>query len=210
MTLSRKSLGAQIASDLAKAILSGEISQGQVLVQEKLCERYETSRIPVRDALLSLQQRGFLVSNGSNQLQVATFDRDDLSDLFDLSADIMAKLARRSAERAKESDFGLLAKLHDQMLAASAEANASHMSRLNFMFHGAISRSAQSSRLRSAMELFAYYDAEFYIDQPELMDKGNREHAGILAALMNRDAERSGALMRAHIRDAEASKYLDR
>ena len=47
----RAFLGRQIAQSLRRDILLGVLSSGTKLSQQQLCERFGTSRMPVRDGL---------------------------------------------------------------------------------------------------------------------------------------------------------------
>lgn len=57
--------GARIATELRDAILSGELSPGERILQEELATRHGASRVPVREALRILEAEGLvnLVAN---------------------------------------------------------------------------------------------------------------------------------------------------
>jgi DNA-binding GntR family transcriptional regulator len=50
--------GARVADQLRDAILNGEVAPGERIRQEEVAERFGTSRIPVREALLILEAEG--------------------------------------------------------------------------------------------------------------------------------------------------------
>ena len=94
--LNRKSLGDQIAQRLRDDILLGRIPPGTAINQQQLSEAYETSRIPVRDALRQLVHEGFLVSTPGGQPIVTKLTPDDIFDTFSVLALIHGRLARRA------------------------------------------------------------------------------------------------------------------
>lgn len=56
----RKRLAEEVYDQILGAVMSGEIGETDRLVQERLAERLEISRTPVREALLRLEQEGIL------------------------------------------------------------------------------------------------------------------------------------------------------
>ena len=73
VSLSRRTLADQIAEQLRRDILFGVIGPEDRLTQESVCQRFDTSRIPVRDALQRLMHEG---------LVEATHDLDPAETLF--------------------------------------------------------------------------------------------------------------------------------
>ncbi len=55
-----KTLAQEIADNIRIAILSGELTGGTKLIEQKLAEQYGVSRIPVREAIYQLEMEGHL------------------------------------------------------------------------------------------------------------------------------------------------------
>ena len=58
--LARRSSGELIADHLRRQIIHGELGPGQRLAQEDIAARLGTSRVPVREALVILEQEGWI------------------------------------------------------------------------------------------------------------------------------------------------------
>jgi DNA-binding GntR family transcriptional regulator len=78
----REDLRDQTYVQLRKAILSGPIRPGTVLVQEQLAEQLGISRTPVRDALDRLANEGLVVRSPGGRIQVAPFSLDELHEKY--------------------------------------------------------------------------------------------------------------------------------
>ena len=59
----RKRLADDVYDQLVGAIMAGDITSDDVLVQEKLAAEMQISRTPVREALMRLEQEGVLVAS---------------------------------------------------------------------------------------------------------------------------------------------------
>ena len=76
----------QIANAIRNEILSGNMLPGEELVQEKVAEMLGVSRMPVREALQSLEQEGFLERLPNRHMKVVTLDDALIHDTFHLIA----------------------------------------------------------------------------------------------------------------------------
>ena len=76
--------GPAILAALRDAIASGQLAPGAVLRQAELAEQFGTSRIPVREALNSLQAEGLVQIEPNRGAFVTTLSAQELHELFDL------------------------------------------------------------------------------------------------------------------------------
>ena len=186
-SLQREPLGRQIATALARQILSGRLAAGTVLTQEELSTWFSCSRMPVRDALKELIWAGYVVES-SNQFSVAHFEREDVEDTLALQASTSGLLARRATERATDEELDELFALHERMLAAASRRNGELMAQLNRSFHQTTYRLARSQRLVAFHRAATLHIAwRFYQDHPEMADTCNEQHAAILDAMRARN-----------------------
>jgi DNA-binding GntR family transcriptional regulator len=78
------SLSAMIYAWLHKAILNGTLAPGQVLRQEELAAQFKTSRVPLREALQSLQAEGLVVLRPRRGYAVSLLDAQQLAGLMQM------------------------------------------------------------------------------------------------------------------------------
>ncbi|PAT72351.1 GntR family transcriptional regulator [Klebsiella pneumoniae] len=89
--IERKQTRDQIAQMIRYQILSGAMKAGDELTQESIAEQLGLSRMPVREALQSLEQEGFLVRLPTH-MQVSTLAVEDVSHIFRVIAVMAAEL----------------------------------------------------------------------------------------------------------------------
>lgn len=73
-----------IARSLAAAINTGELAPGTLVTVPTLAIRFEVSATPVREAMLDLEQRGFVTAVRNKGFRVTTMSEKDLRDVIEL------------------------------------------------------------------------------------------------------------------------------
>lgn len=90
------SLRERIRETLASAIISGELAPGAMVTVPLLAAEFEVSATPVREAMLDLEQRGFVRSVANKGFRVTEVSLKDLQEIIEirtlLEAPIMAAL----------------------------------------------------------------------------------------------------------------------
>lgn len=87
----------RIAQSLAAAINTGELAPGTLVTVPTLAIRFEVSATPVREAMLDLEQRGFVTAVRNKGFRVTKMSDNDLREVIELrqllEAPIMGALA---------------------------------------------------------------------------------------------------------------------
>ncbi|MBX3093737.1 MAG: GntR family transcriptional regulator [Cryobacterium sp.] len=194
--LDRTPLGSQIASSLRRDILFGRIRPGTRLSQQELCDRFGTSRMPVRDALRELVYSGLLEQDGGRHAIVASLNRADLMDSFTIEGMLGGFAARKAVENATAEDITILEDLHTRMQQSPPEVVAG----LNWQFHRHINRMAKSRKLLAALRQVSLDVPRDYLTEfPEWAQRSHTEHEDLLTALRNGDGERAERIMIDHL-----------
>lgn len=211
MIVRRETVGAQIASQLRRDILFGRIPAGEAVSQESMCQRFATSRMPVRDAFQQLVHEGFLERHSGNRLRVTRLDRSDLLDMFWVEATVHALATKRATERHHDVEGALdhLFELQTQMLRSAERGDLGAASTINRSFHKAINVLAQSPKLMSTLRNVSMgIHGEFLERVPQWLSRSITEHDAILKAMRSGDAERARELMFLHAQGS-ALKIVD-
>lgn len=114
-------------------VLSGDLLPGQKVHQGELAEQLNISRIPVREALATLQAEGVLVHKPNTGFTVARFNSEDLAEIY-----LMRRLLETALIRSIDLstvDVEQMARLNDRMRSTSPTRARDTYQRLNRDFH---------------------------------------------------------------------------
>ena len=187
-----------IRDTLRTRIFEGYYAPGTRLIERDLATEFKVSRLPVREALRMLGQEGLLAERATRGSVVAGLSEKEVEDLFDVRASLEVLACRLASQRATPEDLSRL----DGLLAGAADAlargsiNEAH--RFNNDFHDEVTRIADNTFLRTALEPLQgrmHWLFRHVTDLPELIE----EHRDLLAAIASGDPERAAAQSAQHI-----------
>lgn len=193
----RTNLADEVATHIRSAILSGRLRSGERIDQDAIAEELGVSRLPVREALISLDREGLVHTIPRKGSYVARIDRDDIADHYQIFGQVAGLAAARAVARLDEEGLAQLVSLHDRM---SEVENLDEQQALNHEFHRMINMAADSPRMTSVLALLSRSLPMPYADFPaEWLDEANRQHRDILDAFSRRDTLAAQRAMEQHI-----------
>jgi DNA-binding GntR family transcriptional regulator len=191
--LIRRNLSQQIADQLRDEIVHGDIPPGTHLVQTSLCDRFGTSRMPVRDALRQLAHEGLLVERGG-QLEVKPLREEDILDALTIMSVLSGWAVRRVTETATLEQLQELDALYRE---AAEDPDPLEFSKIVLNWHKRINYMAGSSHLiEMLVTLERTVPRVFPISVREDVDRYRQQYGFIQSAMINRDAATSEILAR--------------
>jgi len=181
--------------------LTGVFPFGARLKIGELATRYETSHMPIREALRLLNGEGLVHIEPNKGVRVRSIDRDLIENMFDVRIVIEEMQARRAALRRNPAQ---LKKLQDARIDLENNANLKQRNSLlkdNHRFHSTISEAAGNLEaakiehhhyqlLRTLWGQFGYPDSRI----PIVID----DHRRIVSAIEAQDADGAAILAKAH------------
>lgn len=93
-----QSLVDQIAARLANDIVTGVYAPGERLKEQEIAMRFGTSRAPLREAFRALEREGLIEIFPWRGVCVVQYSVDEIRDLFDIRAELLALCVRRITE----------------------------------------------------------------------------------------------------------------
>ena len=197
------SLSERVYQSLKRDIITCVYPQGEPLSEKELAERYNSSRTPVREAAVRLQQDHLLKVVPNRGYFITKISVQDLTDLYDYRAAVECASAELAATKGMHEDLRERMEIlaHTEYKIADRESYVRFIS-ADTAFHVAIARLARNHLLLQAVEsvrcqmeriMYAAIDIGYYGEVP------GREHRGILEAIIKRDSPRARQLMYEHI-----------
>jgi DNA-binding GntR family transcriptional regulator len=205
----------EIALEVEREIVTGELAPGTVLRQEHLSDRFSVSRTPVREALRQLAARGLVSFEPNRGVRVRTLSRSELYEAFLVRAELESLATALAAPKLTPEDLDELdaaerrfAELTTQLLRPGEGDRGTFTRRwvqANHGFHDVIYRVAEVPMVeriaKSARRTFSGHavwgTGGSGID--ELYEDNVRQHQAIIEALRARSADAARLLAREHV-----------
>jgi len=185
----------QIATEIKRAIISGQLKPGTELVQMKIAEMLGVSRMPIREAFHILEKDGYIILENSRKAIVSDLTIDNIIEHYELRALLEGNVAFRAAQtRPDVSQLQVYVDLIDENL---GKPDFVHY---NEMFHKEIWRLSQSPKHTEIItHLWNRIPHQLVVVTEQGQRASNMEHKKILQALKDADAPAADHTMRQHI-----------
>jgi DNA-binding GntR family transcriptional regulator len=191
-----------IAASLREAIRSGLFKDGQRLRQDELAAELGVSKIPVREALRSLEAEGLVRLPPNRGAVVVSLSDAEAQEIVDLRV-VLETLALQRAIR--NADSRVVHHAADVLDNLDAESDVARWSGLNWEFHATLYQPADRPRLLELIrQQHVQVDRYMRIILSTLghQDQSQREHRALLSAYEQRDTRRAVAILTKHIEAA--------
>jgi DNA-binding GntR family transcriptional regulator len=197
--LQRKTTTARVVDLLRDQILSGALTEGMQLRQEKLAAELGVSRVPIREALHQLEAEGLVTQESHKGAVVSGLSIDDLEEIYEIRARLETWLLELSMPLMTAQHYKRAEELLAQM---AVDQQDEHWSSLNWNFHAALYAPAnrpQTLELIRKLYLNAYRHFPLPIRLTGGRDRMHREHQLLLDLCRQGDIERAKDHLEQHI-----------
>lgn len=188
----------RVLATLRQDIIAGRLRPGDRLVERELAERFEVSRVPVREAIRALVAEGFVLFESARRTVVRRLTRTDVKELFELREALEVYAAGLAAERATPAALAELRALLDESARATEADDAEAITDINTRFHDRILALAGNTLLISVMEPVdgrLRWLTRQNTEWPLLLT----EHRDLYDSIASGDADRARAHALAHV-----------
>jgi DNA-binding GntR family transcriptional regulator len=190
------------------AIVAGELSPGERLIEEELAERLGESRGAVREAILRLGHEGLVIRERNRGARVRRFTVDEAVEILEARAALESLAAGYAALRRTGEEAQELVALVDEMERLQAAGELLAMSERNAVMHRRILEiSAHEvardicSRLHSQMVRFQFRT----VLAPGRSQRSLTEHRRIVTAIAAGDRPAAERAMHEHLTSVGAT-----
>lgn len=193
----REMLHNRVCSVLRQAILKGDFKPGERLVQMELAELIGVSRMPVREALRTLEIEGLVSMEPHKGAVVRSIQKEDIIEIYELRATLEPLALKKSMEHYTAEDINQLSNYHTLML--NADSDVEYVEH-NVQFHNLLLSRCNSPRLIGFIETISNGFAQ---DTPQIIpgqiEKSNKEHQAIIEAILDGNGEKAANALSFHI-----------
>lgn len=181
-----------VLEELRRAITSGELKPGGQIRQDALAARFEVSRVPLREALKSLEAEGLVVHHIHRGYFVAELSLDDLEEIYRIRELLETEAVRMAVARMPDGTVATLERIQREVERAADEGDVPGMAAANRLFHLTLIEASGMPRLvRLIGTLWDSTDAYrslYYTEDPH-RKQAVREHRAVISALRHGDEE---------------------
>jgi DNA-binding GntR family transcriptional regulator len=205
----RVTLADQISNGLMDAIMDGSLGMGEKLKTQELADKFGVSRMPVREALIALENTGLIETTPYSGYRVAYLDQNRIREVYMIRAALEPIVGEAACEKIQDAQIVELNVIFDELKKATlGEAAASKEVYLrNREFHFTLYKASGLdevvSAIRTAWNKIAVYKLLYskkYVTNPEAGQAMLNEHRKLLDAVEAHDCARISELLSSSIR----------
>jgi DNA-binding GntR family transcriptional regulator len=188
---------------LRQAILAGDLSHGQRLIEAELAELFGVTRASLRAALFDLTADGLVERIPNRGARVRTVTLDEAVAITECRMVLEGLCAAKAAERVTGSQAARLGQLGEQMQRSVADGEPLKYSALNHELHRLVREISGQS---AAAGLIERLNGQLVRHQFQLALRPGRpraslgEHMAIIVAITGRRPDEAEQAMRRHLR----------
>lgn len=193
-------LGQQVSVALEQQIVSGVLAPGQRLNADELAQTFGVSRIPVREALRSLNAAGWVEIRPRHGAFVRQRSLRELDDLFHVRSMLEAEAARLAAKHRPASPLEEMQAAHDELVVSIREADPVGSAEANSRFHRAVADASGNLVLADITGQLAKRIRWYFATVAKFRASHSaEEHNEILTAISDGDGRIAAKLAREHV-----------
>jgi DNA-binding GntR family transcriptional regulator len=200
--IKRQSVPETLRESLQERILSGEIREGDWLIQDAIAEEYDVSRMPVREALRQLEACGLVLMRTHRGAIVTSIPTEQVEELFELRAALECEVLRRALASMTDRDIAEARTLLSQLDASYGQGDIGSWGRLNWAFHRRLYEPAgriQTLNILQGINLQIERYVRLHLLLTQGADEAVREHRELLRLCAARATDDAVAYLRQHI-----------
>ncbi|MDX2265694.1 MAG: GntR family transcriptional regulator [Hyphomicrobiales bacterium] len=198
----RNQLHDRLLDALRELIASGDLKAGQKIPEKALCERFQVSRTPLREALKVLASEGFVKLKPNRGAVIAELTLSELKEAFPIIAVVEELAGELAAKNMTDGEIREVRRLHDAMAEHFRNRELAPYFDLNQRIHKAIQLGARNETLYG---IYRTIDlrvrcARLFVNVSEnRWAEAMSEHDMIIAALEARNGAALGQILKMHV-----------
>jgi DNA-binding GntR family transcriptional regulator len=187
---------------LQRDILTGKLKNGQKLTEQVICEEYNVSRTPVREALRQLESEGLVENILNRGCFVVGLSLQDFEDMFELRKIYEIQAVKWAIERITDEEMDALDETFEFMEFYTLRNDIDKMLTINEGFHQIIYEASHNRMLQQFCSSYQTYMKYLRKDEEypdDYLATVLEEHRQIFQAFIEKDVEAGAEAMERHI-----------
>lgn len=199
MMLQRDTLPMQVLNKLMDWIMDGKLKMGEKLNTEELARQLGVSRMPIREALKSLEKMGLAESIPYVGVKLVSLEQEDVLQIYLMRQLLEPLAAGEACKKITEEQIHELEEIHKEYvpIVEADEIDAKKLYLQNRKFHFAIYSISEMDRvcamIESLWDTLSFFKLIYGRDVIKNTNGAKNmiaEHQGYIDAMKDRDAER--------------------
>jgi len=187
---------------LRNDILKQKIENGTKLTEAAVCEMYDVSRTPVREAFQKLELDGLIDIIPNKGAFVRGLSKQDIEDMYELRKAYEVICVKFAIDRISDEEMNKLKESYDLMEFFRIKEDPDKFLSMNTRFHQILYNATGNRMLQHVLTSYQVYTKNTKLSNEyirEYFDEVLAEHKAIYEAIVNRDkaaaAEAAGVHM---------------
>ena len=188
----------QVASWVGLGIIEGRLLPGEDLNSVELSHRFKSSRTPVREALMLLEQEGLVEMRARRRPRVAAFTPERVKEIYFVRQHLLSLVGRLVAERATDEERADLRERLTQMRADAASGDVDSYFWGHVALQERMTEIAGNETLKGILDSLALRTLilrHASLAQPGRLLASVKDQERILEAIEQRDGELAAILL---------------
>lgn len=201
--MSKEFVHLELLDRVRDVFVNGELPAGAKVPEAALCERFQVSRTPMREALKVLASEGHVELLPNRGARVRELSLEEVDGLFAVAGALEALAGEQAAQRITPQEMEGVVALHEGMRRAYEVRDMGAYYVANRAIHEAIVRATRNPVLVAQYATVNARIRRVRFTSPmteEIWDRAMAEHEGMLNALSRRDAPTLAGILKTHLK----------
>ena len=182
----------ELFNKLRDDILKNRLQDGEKLTEQIVCERYNVSRTPVREAFQKLELDGLIEIIPNRGAFVRSLSVQDIEDMYELRKAYEVIAVTWAIDRISDEELELLSETYDLMEFYTMKKDSDKLLAMNTKFHQILYNATGNRMLKHNLTSFQIYTKNTKLSSEYILsylDQFLSEHKAIFDAVMAKDKE---------------------
>ena len=207
-TIERRSLHHELVERIRPLIVESQLTPGTKIPEKALCEQFNVSRTPMREALKVLAVEGLVRLEPNRGAWVTSITIDEVDEVFPILTVLDALSGELACKFITDQEIQNVRRLHDDMLKSYRDRDLAAYFKTNQEIHRAILLASRNRSLfNSCQALSARMQRARYVANmsEERWAEAVKEHEEIIRMLEARDGKGLSIVLAEHMRNKQDS-----